>query len=294
MFNIKKVMLMVAGVATMGLLSGCSFGWKTSYIYENADEYLPGNREISDKIETIDIDYLSGDVTLTESTSDKITITETSAKELDDLLKVHTWVDGKTLYVKYCTSAKRLDLNLLGKKLTIGIPKDVALNDLKLDVSSGNVTAACSSKNIDIHCSSGDINLEQTGNSDFINAHTSSGGVELNLESAYKVDVSVSSGKININADNIRVLNSKTSSGSSIYTLANVPETSNLKASSGNITINLPKDADLSADLDTSSGDVSYDLAFAKNGDNYTCGSGANQMKAHTSSGDVKVQVIGD
>ena len=292
MFNIKKVMLMVAGVATMGLLSGCSFGWKTSYIYENGDKYVAGDREISDKIETIDIDYLSGDVILTESSSDAFIITETSGKELDDILKVHTWVDGSTLYVKYCASAKKLDINLLSKKLTIGVPKGTNLNNLKMHVSSGDVNAVCSSKNIDIHCSSGEVHLDQKGKSDIINAHTSSGRVELNIESADKVDVAVSSGKIKINAVEITEINSKTSSGDSVYTFTKAPVISNLKASSGDITINLPKDSDLSAELSTSSGDVSYDLAFAKDGKNYVCGSGANKLTAHTSSGDVEVKAL--
>jgi DUF4097 and DUF4098 domain-containing protein YvlB len=292
MIKFESILVMVAGVAMMGILGGCGFGWTTSYIYENGEQYVAGDREISDKIEAIDIDYLSGDVTLTESSSDAFIITETSGKELDDILKVHTWVDGSTLYVKYCASAKKLDINLLSKKLTIGVPKGTNLNNLKMHVSSGDVDAVCSSKNIDIHCSSGDVHLDQKGKSDIINAHTSSGRVELNIESADKVDVAVSSGKIKINALDITEINSKTSSGDSVYTFTKTPVTSNLKASSGDITINLPKDADLSADLDTSSGDVSYELAFAKNGDNYVCGSGANKLTAHTSSGDVEVKAL--
>ncbi len=294
MIKLKSILLVVTGVATMGILSGCGFGWTTSYIYENGEQYVAGDREISDKIEAIDIDYLSGDVTLTESASDKTTITETSAKELTNLQKVHTWVEGTTLHVKYCASAKRLDLNFLDKNLNIALPAGTNLNDLNVSVSSGDIEASCISKNINLNCSSGDVNLHQIGTSDAINAHTSSGDVALSVENANKVDVSVSSGKIDINAGSIRQLNSKTSSGNSVYTLARVPQDSKLRASSGDITINLPKDADLSADLDTSSGDVSYELAFAKNGDNYVCGSGANQMSAHTSSGDVNVKTIYD
>ncbi len=293
MLKIRSIILSVATVAVTGLLGGCGFGWTTTYIYDNGDKYVSGDREISDKIETIEIDYLSGDVTLTESDSGIVTIKETSAKELDDLRKVHTWVDGTTLYVKYCASAKKLDINMLDKKLTIGVPKDINLSDLKMDIASGDADVTCSADNIWIHASSGDVKLDQKGNSKFVDMHTSSGHVDLNVESVDKVNVSVSSGKIYVNAGNVKDIESKTSSGSSNYTFAKVPKTSVIKAASGDITVNLPKDADLSADLGTASGDVSYDLAFAKNGDNYVCGSGANQMSVHTSSGDVNVKALG-
>ena len=185
MFNIKTILLSIAGATMMGALTGCSFGWTTSYIYENGDKYTAGDREISEKIENIDLDYLSGDVIISESNSDKITITETSKKELSDLQRVHTWVDGGTLYIKCAASAKKL-----------------------------------------------------------------------NLEAADNVNASVSSGNIAINTGSIKELTSKTSSGTSSYTLQNVPAISSLRASSGDITINLPKDADLNAEFDVSSGNV--------------------------------------
>ena len=107
---------------------------------------------------------------------------ETSAKELDDKRKVHTWVDGTTLYVRYCASAKGLDLNNLNKKLDIQIPADCRLENLKVDVSSGDFTGkefeangvnvyassgdvevVCGAKDIEIKTSSGDITLTQHG-----------------------------------------------------------------------------------------------------------------------------------
>ncbi len=290
MFNIKTILLSIAGATMMGALTGCSFGWTTSYIYENGDKYTAGDREISEKIENIDLDYLSGDVIMSESNSDKITITEASKKELSDLQRVHTWVDGGTLYVKCAASAKKLDMNMLGKQLTIGIPGGTNLKGLNLHISSGDVDATCIADNIKIRTSSGNIRLTQTKNSSVIDVHASSGNVELNLEAADNVNTSVSAGNIVINAGSIKELTSKTSSGTSSYTLQNVPAISSLRASSGDITINLPKDADLNAEFDVSSGKVSYDLAFAKDGDNYVSGTGANQMKVHTSSGNINVK----
>ena len=45
-------------------LTGCSGGIFTFFVYnyDNADKYTAGDREITDKITTINIDYVSGDV----------------------------------------------------------------------------------------------------------------------------------------------------------------------------------------------------------------------------------------
>ena len=57
-------------------LSGCSFGiFNTfNYTYENADKYTAGDREIDDKITSINIDYISGDVKVKGSDTDTVSI----------------------------------------------------------------------------------------------------------------------------------------------------------------------------------------------------------------------------
>ena len=107
---------------------------KTNYLYDNGDKYEAGDRDITEKIESINIAYMSGEVVMTETDADVVSIKETSNKELDDKRKVHTWVDGSTLYVRYCASAKGLELNNLDKKLTIDIPKNIELSDVKLEM----------------------------------------------------------------------------------------------------------------------------------------------------------------
>ena len=156
--------LMAAGVlALAGALCGCSFMGVTSYIYDNSDQYTAGDREIKDKIEKIDIDYLSGQVTLTGNTGESIKITETAKKELDDKRKVHTWVDGTTLYIRFCDSGRNMDLNHLDKKLTVTIPADTNLSDLKIQISSGDVKCTdVTAENVDVDTSSGDVDVSCT------------------------------------------------------------------------------------------------------------------------------------
>ena len=267
----KGLLYVVALVAALGCLSGCSFQTKTNYRYQNGEKYTAGDREITEKIETIDIHYMSGDIQFIGSDSDKVTIKETSAKQLDDKRKVHTWVDGTTLYVRYCASADGLEIFNLEKHLEITVPEGVKLGDVRIDVSSGDVEARgfetenmnvslssgdldldCVAKKYNIKASSGRVNLTQRGECDDLSIQTSSGEITLNAESFAKADI---------------------------------------EASSGDVTIYLPEDYGFTADVDMSSGKLYYEHALAKDGDRYICGDGSSQLKLETSSGDINLKV---
>ena len=315
MRGFQKLIYVAVTVALIGCLSGCNvnFGFKTNYVYQSGEKYTAGDREITEKIETIDIDYLSGDITLIGTDSDVVTVKETSGKQLDDKRKVHTWVDGTTLYVRYCASAKGLDLNNLNKNLEIQIPADCQLDKLKVDVSSGDFTGkgfeangvnvyassgdvevSCGAKDIELKTSSGDIILTQHGESDSIKLRASSGHVTATMENAGKVDSYVSSGKLLIQGHFIKELESKVSSGEGEYRFAVTPEKSNINHSSGNVTIFLPGNADLTGEFKSSSGKVLYDLAFSKSDNKYVCGNGANDMNVYVSSGNIEIKEINE
>ena len=313
MNKIKGAFCAVAILSVIGILGGCSFATKTNYTYENGDKYTAGDREITENIENIDIDYLSGNVKVTGSDSDSVLIKETCNIELDDKRKVHTWVDGNTLYVRYCASANRLDLNNLKKQLVIELPQSVDLNDVKVEVSSAdvncselvaqNVNVSASSGDIavdmeadvfKIHASSGNIFLTPHGNSENIELDTSSGNIDVIMDSAEKMSASASSGCVTVDAGSVKEFKARMSSGDGQFSFRDVPENMDIEASSGNVTIYLPEAADLTADFDVTSGKVNYEQAFAKEGDTYVCGSGQNQMKVHTSSGDINVKKLSE
>jgi DUF4097 and DUF4098 domain-containing protein YvlB len=276
----------------MGLFNGRSFGLFSKYVYDNGDKYITGDRDITDNIQNVDIDYISGDVYLEVSESDSISIKETSKKDLDDDHKVHSYVEGTTLFIKYCASSKNINLNNLDKTLTVSIPKNVTLGNLKISVSSGNTAAVCSSDSIDLHTSSGNIDFTVVGNCTNLTANTSSGDVKLGLETADTVTISVASGSIDVDSDYIKSLDAKASSGDGTYTLRTVPENTQIKTSSGNITVNLPEEIDVTAQFKVVSGDVSYEQVFSKDGDTYVIGSGANNMNINAISGNIDIRIL--
>lgn len=289
-------------------LSGCSLEMKTNYEYKNGEKYTAGDRTITDKIEVIDIDYRSGDIVLTGTSSDEVTIHETAKVDLDEKKQVHTWVDGKTLYIRYCASAKGLELEDLEKHLEIGIPEKQVLNDLTTVVSSGDIdyggfeaeTLSIESSSgetkvdgtiraTDIAASSGDIILKLHGNGETVNLETSSGDITADLENSGELSATTSSGKIEVNAADLKQITAESSSGSGTFSFQKMPERTDLTASSGDIKVKLPEDADFAANIDTSSGTFSYNLPLTKSEDGYVCGNGTNTLTINTSSGDVQL-----
>lgn len=301
MKRLNRFFASIAVVAMMLGFCGCSNYdievldiTKTNYIYDNGDKYEAGDRDITEKIESINIAYMSGEVVMTETDADVVSIKETSPKELDDKRKVHTWVDGSTLYVRYCASARGLELNNLDKKLTIDIPKNIELSDVKLEISSGDADISCSAKNYDLNASSGGINLTQRGDSDSINMEVTSGGISVNYESVDKINVSASSGSIYLKGNSVNDFKSEVTSGNGDYTFNQLPKGASLSASSGNINIYIPKDADLTLTAKKSSGDMSTEHAFTKDGDTYVSGSGTNKMNVSVTSGDIMIKDIAE
>ena len=280
--------------------TGCSIGMfnTINYIYDNADKYTAGDREIEDKITKINIDYASGNVKVRGTDTDSVSVKETTNKDIDEDHQVHTWVDGDTLYVRYCASAKMISFNNIEKSLDVTIPGsrelddfiiNVSSGDLELDdfttdslnshVSSGNTKIDCSAKVIEHKSSSGDINLIQRGNSDSVKVKASSGDIILNHEGdcdSFKIDSS--SGKIDItqtgtvnNADihsssggvkaSFDVVNSldvNVSSGAIIIDASEV-KSLNTKASSGHSEIRLMK-APETSNIECSSGGIDVSI----------------------------------
>lgn len=308
--KMSKIVL-VAGLAAvmLGALTGCMES--INYTYNNGDKYTVGDRTITEKIDTIDIDYLLGDIKLNATETDAIEIKETSNKTIEDKLKVHSWVNEGTLYIRFCKSDRGLDFTNLDKDLDITIPSDTKLSNLKVEISSGsfsgkelnassiNVNASsgeidvnCTADKIDLTASSGSVNLNQKGDSSEIKLEVSSGRITADVENSSIVNVVTSSGDVTFNGKKIKNIETDASSGDGKYTFSEVPEKSSFTASSGEINIYLPEKSDITVESTHSSGDFDYELPFEKNGDNYVCGSGTNSMEINTSSGDQKIMKL--
>ena len=269
MKSFRTILVAALTIAMLICLCGCSV--KLSYNYDNADKYIPGDREITEKIENIYIDYMAGDVILKADKTDKVTVKETSKTEIDDKLKVHTWVEGNTLHVKYCAAGKGLSIKDLEKSLEITVSADVKLADLRIDDSAGDISVDCSADNYAIDASAGNITVIQYGESAEIEIDDSAGDVDVTAENVRKLEVDISSGSLKFSADK-------------------APEKSEIDVSSGNIELYLPEQIDLTLMADISSGDFNSEIPFTVKGDEYIFGNGKNKMNIDVSSGDINIR----
>ncbi|MCR4605727.1 MAG: DUF4097 domain-containing protein [Eubacterium sp.] len=304
----KKNCLLLSGmlILLLGCLTGCMNTF--DYTYSNAEKYTAGDRTISEKIDTIDTDYVSGDIQMTAATGSEISMTETANKELDDAHKVHTWVDGTTLYIRYCESSTIMNFSDIEKHLDIKVPsgttfktiktdissgsftcRDLKTDALDVDASSGSIDVECTSADINMDVSSGSINLKQHGKSNSIALEESSGNINASIEDATSVSLGASSGDTVFSARNVEDIKYEASSGAGNFTFDTAPKTSDFDASSGDISIFIPENSSLTATIDTASGDFNYDLPFEKNEETYKIGAGTGKMSIDTSSGDVKI-----
>ncbi len=281
-------------------LTGCSYGvFNTfNYKYDNADKYEAGNREVDDKITKINLDYAAGNVTVKGKDTDSVSVKETVNKEIDEDRQVHTWVDGDTLYVRYCASKNALNFTGIEKSLEITLPSAQNLDEFIINVSSGNIVLdsfttdllkshsssgntkiSCLAKTIDHKSSSGNVDLVQTGNADSIKVKLSSGNLVLNQDGdCSNFDIDSSSGKIEIyQTGNIGTAKIHSSSGgvkaemgtvddlsieiSSGPLVLDAVEAKNLytKTSSGHSTINLSK-APATSRINCSSGGIDVSI----------------------------------
>ena len=275
-------------------LTGCSFGLfnTVNYKYDNADKYEAGDRDIDDTITKINIDYLSGNVKVMGTDEDSVSVRETINKSVDEDHKVHTWVDGDTLYVRYCASKDMISFNGIEKSLEITLPGDQELDDFIIDVSSGeidlngfttnklnahassgNTNIDCSASEIDIKSSSGNVGLTQTGNSKSVKVKASSGNVVIIHEGDSETfDIDSSSGKISIDQKGT-VGDAKIHSSSGGVNIAmGTVDTLSIDVSSGKIVL----DADEVKNLTTkaSSGHSDISLRKAPVTSNINCSSG--------------------
>lgn len=325
-----KIIAAVAAAAVLALtaLTSCI---NIANTYDHADMYSAGDVEVPGDIEELDIDWSSGSVTVSRHDSDTVSVTETCKEKLDDEQKVHTWLEGKVLHIRYCKSGAVFTLNNAEKKLDIKLPKDLTLKKLgydgtsgdsvfenisadsfKIDISSGSADLiGCTSADFDLDASSGDLSLDQKGSSDRITADVSSGSIKIKAETAGdittectsgSIDITVgtaktvsadtSSGKINITADKADSVTTDATSGNTELRLANMPANTKLEATSGDIELFIPENSDFKCDVTATSGDFDSDLSLSKNGDTYTAGAGTNSVTIDTTSGDVKIKKL--
>lgn len=317
----KRTVFVLIVLLIVTAFSGCSF-----YIYRNGDLYSYGNTEIEKTVNKLDVEWASGAVRVEYYDGTTVSVSETANKELTERTSLHYYLDENgTLNIKYAASGATGTLNL-HKELTVLFPReyelakldigtasaDVTVNEIsareaEIGTSSGTIKAALSdvgevelssssgkieaelknAREVGIETSSGTIKAELTDVDD-AEVESSSGSITLTSHGKTEnLDVDTTSGKTELTLDDVTKLNAESSSGDVRITLGTVPAKSEIDTSSGSVSIFFSENPDFTAEIDTSSGDFDCEIPTTRNGDTCVSGSGQNELKISTSSGDI-------
>lgn len=228
----------------------------------------------ADGIDAVQIDWVSGDVTVKIENSDQITFSE-SGTGLTEETALRYGVQGSTLGIHYCDNQNFANINLPAKRLTVILPASLAANLRSLSVGtvSANVTIddpAFHMEKLDFESVSGNLNAV--------------------IDLAGIVELETVSGNLSINGA-VNEFEAEAGSGAVLLNCrSGAPGDLDIETVSGNVTLQLPKDADLTLDYETVSGDFDSVLAMGVHNGNYIIGNGRSKWKVETVSGDLTVK----
>ncbi|MBE6619959.1 MAG: DUF4097 domain-containing protein [Ruminococcaceae bacterium] len=248
----------------------------SSYRYKNADRYTAGNAEFSDQVTSLDIDWISGSVTVLSYDGDTVRIRE-DGDIIDPDYQVHWFLGGGKLHIKY-TASKFFFRTPQNKNLTVEIPSGMAryLSSVEIDVVSASVELReIKTNELKLESVSGGINLEKIA-ANSLNLDTVSGAITATNLNVPLIDVDTVSGEISLSGQ-IGQGSVDTTSGD-VTLSSNFPfEALDLETVSGDVTLICPLNAlndGCRIVFESVSGDIESELPLKKNGNNYTFGSG--------------------
>lgn len=242
----KKLLKILLIVLLLAVLIICACG-RNGYTYKNSRRYTAGNAEVTGKVKTIDISWIDGQVNIGLHDGDGVIVKETSGKTLDEEERLHWYLKGGTLYIKYAESGFR-STKSLDKKLTVLLPGDLALTKLIIDAVSAKTTVT-------------DLSADK------LEIDTVSGGAKLQLRRVDSVEINSVSGAVSIETDR-------------------APERITVDTVSGGVTLRLPANEGFEAAVDSVSGDVDGE-GYTVKGKKYVAGDRKCAVQVDTVSGDI-------
>ena len=285
----KKLLSMVAGVI-LGVFSlfGCSITDIVNYTYADGERYTVGGGVFTEEIQTLDVDWMSGDVQILPSTDNAVYIQESCTEELNTEKQMYHLLDGTSLRIRYTQSGKPKQ-PLLNKKLTVYVPAEltrVQLSSSAATVKMGAVTVS----NLSFELASGELRFEDTTVLQNLSVSLVAGNVNGSMTATdARFDFEVGAGTVNLKSSGCQSFDVRIASGDVTLRFDSMPELGEIDTASGTFTMGLPTDAQFTVDLDVLTGDFYTDFTHSQNGKHVVVGAGTSSFKVVAVSGGVKI-----
>lgn len=273
-----------------------------------------------ENIDSLEVSWLDGPVTVGLSPDGLIHITERSAKQLDEGQQMDVNVKSGTLAVRWDGQWFRrwfnVNLGWLGgwmdKELEVLLPPELASGLAKLRVENTSdtlritdcaaealeastvsgeliLTACAGEEALNLSSVSGNVFLEGTAGGAGLHISTVSGGVEAqNVTCQEELNISTVSGNCQYQGT-AGVLHMDTVSGEMEAALNNCPEEADLDSVSGGLRLELPEGAGFVASYSSLSGSFDTDFPVEKSDGKARCGTGGGAIAMSTTSGDMGI-----
>lgn len=264
--------VLVAGVVLKGFWGGLgdfSIGI-TGNVYSG--EYNIGGGNISDPINTVEVDWVSGKIDIAVYDGDTTVIDENEIEDEDYKLRYRV-ENGKLTVHSEKSGISFGVIKRPKKELTIKIPRAYAENLRALKINS----------------TSAEINLNGLTVSETAEIDTVSGRVAASDFNAASLECDTVSGDIKVSGT-IESFDLDSTSGSAEITTAVPLKKLETDTVSGNVTVTLPENSGFSLEFDTVSGDLNSELPLSKKNGKYICNDGSAKFEADSTSGDFKVK----
>lgn len=281
-----KPALFVLIVSFTLLLTSCL----STITYENSHKYSIGNVEITDPVESIDVEWLVGKITV-EYGGDAVSVSETANKDLNDNIKLRYWLDGSTLRVRFAKTG-RLNASGLEKDLTITLPSSTVLEKADIYGAAVDITLnGIMAKYCEVETVSGDIHLSDTIVSVSSDISTVGGNIDIKNQGVIK-DMTVEnvSGNIELTASVQDEIEAETVSGNLNVNMLMPAEKCELSTVSGNIALKMPEGTAFSVKCETVSGNISCEHEAVTENDTFKIAGGGKLYKIETVSGNIKIE----
>ena len=239
------------------------------------DSMMSDEAEVSlEGVDTIIISTIDSDVTFVESNQLLTSQIDAYINYEAQKIELSSYVEGATAYIEviYPTASfsSNSSFSVASSNLTVGLPEDFT-GQIDIETKSGDVMAVFNNSlsALNVSTVSGDLAISVPDISS-ISFYSQSGGMRLDLPEVDNLSVDTKSGELDlyIAVDDTANVSLKTISGA-IYLSSTAPCATDITTTSGDITIDLPKDSVFQLRYSSFDGDYSGKIITSEEGPLY-------------------------
>lgn len=288
----KKLFL---GFVLVGVLfaSGCRVLnniSKLDYSYSDSEKYQVLTEKVTfESVATINVDYVSGNVTINPSTTDEISLSEEIDADIEDKYRCHYYQNGDVLNIKFIESMAVCTHSFKTKDISLTIPTSVTVMDIET-ISADVEVNDSSFTDFTVDTVSGDFDFDDltSTNVKYLAVSGDMTGSDITCDSLVAETVS---GKINVEDGSIKNIDCENVSGNITFELDSQLVSVDFDTVSGNMKLIIPSTTTFTATFSSVSGDFNTEFECTKAGNVYTCGAGEVSISGGTTSGDLTIKI---